>query len=887
MFADRAQTQKCSVFVVKREALLASLTRGGEEKCTLVVAPPGFGKSIFLAQLRERLISSGTHVASVCLDECENSAEQFVSRLVRLWRDDSQGALELAHLNALLQSGSDRRVAQILCSLWGQGDEKVVVILDDFQKVDSLRVGQFVAMLVENLPPNVHLVIAARRICLLPVARLRAKGLLYEVGARDLRLRDAEARELLSSLDDVGLVNSEVGGWPILVQLLSLARRPEEQRPKAKGLLDRIAGDLDNFIETEVLPDIGEAARHMLLETAAIDEMEPELANTLSGRLDCGSLLRDLGESSLCVTEVSATSTVFSKERGLSRFWLNRLRALRGEDGVVEQRRRAAAWLLERGHIRAAAQQLAQMCDYEAVAKIIEDRGAVRIALVHGFPELTKLIALLPTEILCQYPRLMIARAWVSAKAGNTQDARYWYERGGESGALVPCDQFRSEALFVDRMLWTVFEQHPTSSDEVSEIEGQLSKASTEDPWLTGWINNLLCIMHTRRGELGRAEAFAQQALESYRAAGSIYGEIFMHLHLALVGVMSGKLHNAARAAEYSLDLAARHFSEDLGLLGIVDFLRGRIAYEQYDVERARALLQRAMTRLDHAETWVEVYSLGTSALAKITAAAGDFDSATAYLDITRVAGVSRAMPRLIWSVECCRSELLMLTDQIAAARESMRIADTVLQIGGGEDCTTWFERDRAALVRFRLSLSDKDAFRTLEEIKLFALEAHRQGRDVALVEAQILIAKYYFSLGNVEASASAFLEAVKFAAPESMFRPFIEEGEAITPIVKRLIRNVGISAIDGNSLTFIMETLATLQPVPFGRSTASAVFTEKEVDVLSLLLANHSNKVIARRLNTSEATVKFHLINIYRKLGVSSRSEAKAIAYERRLIEA
>lgn len=72
---------------------------------------------------------------------------------------------------------------------------------------------------------------------------------------------------------------------------------------------------------------------------------------------------------------------------------------------------------------------------------------------------------------------------------------------------------------------------------------------------------------------------------------------------------------------------------------------------------------------------------------------------------------------------------------------------------------------------------------------------------------------------------------------------------------------------------------------MPFGRSSASAVFTEKELEVLALLFDNHSNKIIARRLEISEATVKFHLINIYRKLGVSGRSAAKAVAREHRLV--
>ena len=56
---------------------------------------------------------------------------------------------------------------------------------------------------------------------------------------------------------------------------------------------------------------------------------------------------------------------------------------------------------------------------------------------------------------------------------------------------------------------------------------------------------------------------------------------------------------------------------------------------------------------------------------------------------------------------------------------------------------------------------------------------------------------------------------------------------------------------------------------------------SEKELAVLAELAHGYTNKQIAARLWLSEQTVKFHLRNIYRKLGIKSRTEALRYAYE------
>lgn len=57
------------------------------------------------------------------------------------------------------------------------------------------------------------------------------------------------------------------------------------------------------------------------------------------------------------------------------------------------------------------------------------------------------------------------------------------------------------------------------------------------------------------------------------------------------------------------------------------------------------------------------------------------------------------------------------------------------------------------------------------------------------------------------------------------------------------------------------------------------ACLTRREREVLSYLVCGMSNKEIARELALEEVTIKIHLHNIYRKLGVSNRTQAVAMA--------
>ncbi len=77
----------------------------------------------------------------------------------------------------------------------------------------------------------------------------------------------------------------------------------------------------------------------------------------------------------------------------------------------------------------------------------------------------------------------------------------------------------------------------------------------------------------------------------------------------------------------------------------------------------------------------------------------------------------------------------------------------------------------------------------------------------------------------------------------------------------------------------------ATTDSRSAGRGNSSPL-TDRELSILRLVAEGMSNMDIANRLFVTEQTVKFHLSNIYRKLGVSNRTEATRYAYKAGLIE-
>jgi DNA-binding NarL/FixJ family response regulator len=111
----------------------------------------------------------------------------------------------------------------------------------------------------------------------------------------------------------------------------------------------------------------------------------------------------------------------------------------------------------------------------------------------------------------------------------------------------------------------------------------------------------------------------------------------------------------------------------------------------------------------------------------------------------------------------------------------------------------------------------------------------------------------------------------------------------AATELLMKCIRTVmagqyWVAREEVADLVQALRKFAQSEEKPASRSTVG--LTPREMDVVSNIVAGHTNREIARKLEISEETVKRHLTNIFDKLGVSTRLELALFAIDHGLIE-
>ena len=177
-----------------------------------------------------------------------------------------------------------------------------------------------------------------------------------------------------------------------------------------------------------------------------------------------------------------------------------------------------------------------------------------------------------------------------------------------------------------------------------------------------------------------------------------------------------------------------------------------------------------------------------------------------------------------------------------------------------------------------------------LAESRAYALARNSHRRLIEIGGLQALVSA---AQGDAAAARAALEEAVALAAPGGALRLLVDCGPGLIPLLQEL----QAAGTAGSACPAISRTCwrplaapAAASPPPADRPalppepplrqpTPAELFTNREIDVLTLLAQRLGDKEIAAQLVLSPLTVKKHTQRLYRKLGVANRRAAVAEA--------
>jgi LuxR family maltose regulon positive regulatory protein len=251
----------------------------------------------------------------------------------------------------------------------------------------------------------------------------------------------------------------------------------------------------------------------------------------------------------------------------------------------------------------------------------------------------------------------------------------------------------------------------------------------------------------------------------------------------------------------------------------------------------------------------------------------GEITAATEYLEQARPLVENAPFPDWLARFDRLQLELWLAQDQL---RTAVNWADAMLQ---GDELKGWLESEEAHLAIARVLIVKGDApslGRALALLKRLLESAEAEGRTAIITETLVLQALAEWQRGEHAEVMTALERALRTAEPEGYVRLFADLGLPMARLLQEARSRAVMPDYVARLLAAIGDDLASSAPI---EAALPEPLSPREQEILELIAAGLTNPEIAVKLVISPETVKKHTGNIYRKLGVHSRTEAAARA--------
>ncbi len=879
---------------------------------------------------------SPLRLAWLSLDEDDNDPIRFLAYLVAALR---QIAPHIGDgILSAIQSPQARPLDSTLTSLINELvaiPSGFALVLDDYHLIEAQPIHQALTFLLEHLPPQMHLIIASRVDPPLPLALLRTRNQLVELRATDLRFTPEEVVTFLKRTMDLELSPQEVEalearteGWIAGLQLAALSM----QGLAAGQVADFVAAfsgshrHVIDYLADEILAQQPPEIHDFLCQTSILDRLTAPLCdavlnggtalpgepgntdNNPSSHRPANSLassqeiLEYLDRANLFLVPLDHRREWYRYHRLFADFLRGHLQAdMPGR--VPELHRRASRWYEQEGLLPAAVSHALAAKEFTRAAGLIE--RAIEPAMMRG--ELATVLGwlnALPDPVLGGHPLLCVYHALVLLYSGHPlEDIK---SRLQAALYADPAGDFAGE-IAVLKAFTVILEGKPHQAAEFSRAALELLPAM--GLFFRSLVLVYLGVAELYMGDISVAARLFEEAAISGQQAGNLLIAVAAWYRLATLAMVQGQYYKARTLFEQALELALEDQERPRPVGGISMIGLGWLLYEWNELESATRHLVEG---IELAEKMSKIMGIpGYIGLALVRQAQGDVAGADLAIQTARqLAAKFQAMEL---------DDIFVATYQVFVwiAQGNLAAAQGWVEERGLEQEASLREFEQKAsnnslsylrameyVILARLRLAQKRPGGALSLLDLLLPRTKKAGWVWLEIEILILQALAYHQADDPQALA-ALERALSLAEPGGFVRLFINEGPPMAELLRQLAARGAASDYAGRLLAArnadrprmrgTVDKSSSLSPSPLPPSWAgppgedvprlTEPLSEREIEVLKLIADGLSNQEIASVLIVATSTIKTHIQNIFRKLDVSSRTQAVARARELNLV--
>ncbi|MCP5467674.1 MAG: hypothetical protein H7A32_00205 [Deltaproteobacteria bacterium] len=876
-------------------------------KLLSVIAPPGFGKSTFLAQLRKKLLEeySEIEVAWLNLDEDDNDPITMTEYICAAFHQLDENIARRSI--AILKSGSIRSLKELYVALIEdlyQSKKSFVLFVDDFhvlQKGESLQLWQW---FIDHIPEALTIVISSRKKLELKLRKLYLNEEYSSVSARDLQFTKEEVRDFFLKYRKKNISESlleniaeKTEGWVGALQMLFLIM---QESSETESLIENFSGEhreLMDYLSEVVLEQLPEDLRNFILSISVLDRICASLAKDLSGEVNSQEILEDVDQRNLFLIELDNKKNWYRFHHLFRDFIRKQAFKLKGHDFLKNQYQLASVWFESAGYQHEAIHYALAGEDYTRAANLIS-QFAMNLVINQGdHRTMLYWMKQIPEEYLAPYPMIFLSYAFSLTFTTYFDQARSEIKKLKVNISSLPLTEESSNLLCFMEMNELLIEMF---NDKI-KYGRELAKS-----WLKKWPEThmhayamTLCVMGVSyffSSEFEKGYKYFEDAIKILKQDQGSY--LYIWALTLQIGICwtHGKLNQTLDLHEKIIAKINKMFGKDSPMYMLLKAAISDVYYEKGDFEEAYKQL-KGKKLFVHSYSNTEGYIIYYNVYARMSLYKQDFTSASQYLIEAEKVAQELAFVRFQHQLVLLRIELYLQTDHISQAQQLLekwewnQSQDIEEEI---EDTNLVIESIFSRLSLARVLIAQKFYSEALDKLKTLVILLRKSGLLRYLLNALIQEVLCYENIGEREKAHSKLEECIKLASEESFISVFLEYGLQINQQIYHLLKSLDLKGIKDSPQMIKFRNVLLKQFEDYfsyaqkkGESSLQLFeqVSTRELEILSILNSSMNNAEIAKSLHISLGTLKWHLHNIYQKLAAKNRSGAVIKAKKLQLI--